>query len=396
MHRGFDTLDLAIKANISQDLYARLAEAKATAEEERRDVLFKYNGVRMHLKSHGGRGYAFILSQGPHGANWSFKKPNPKDPWGIRVSIGSECLALLSLGGARDQLERTAEALGIKYGSNDISIARADVCVDILAPDFAPNPDHFVAQAAMRRRDHFEPIEKSVNGKSGRVTSVTLGKMPGRQVILYDKRAEVIARHKTYWWVIWREELARQKRQRVVPQDVRFDPKDPDSSRVWRVEMRAGKRLLKERWGIRTWLDLFDRFGDVVRQIGEMIRYCDPLGGDGNRARWPNHLLWETACAELNDDLTEMRSGVDPCAVKEVHRETHIGLISRNLLGCAITYAALKGVEIDSLPAHFKALSQELTDAAAKRPKETQKALKEASERYVFLDAKEGEFPERR
>ena len=34
--------------------------------------------------------------------------------------------------------------------------------------------------------------------------------------------------------------------------------------------------------------DLFDRYGDLIRQMGEVIRYTDPEAGDSNRARWPN------------------------------------------------------------------------------------------------------------
>jgi len=51
--------------------------------------------------------------------------------------------------------------------------------------------------------------------------------------------------------------------------------------------MRAGKDLLKDRWNIRILADLFERYGDLIREACEVIRYTDP-DGDTNCARWPN------------------------------------------------------------------------------------------------------------
>jgi hypothetical protein len=50
-------------------------------------------------------------------------------------------------------------------------------------------PDHFVMHARGSRREHSEVEEIRAHGHPGRVTSVTVGKNPGRQVIVYDKRA---------------------------------------------------------------------------------------------------------------------------------------------------------------------------------------------------------------
>ena len=129
------------------------------------------------------------------------------------------------------------------------------------------------------RRDHITDPDKAVNGKSGRTTSVTVGKMPNRQVIVYDKRAEVIARSKSYWWVIWNDTLRRAGLPLLQYDTVRreagadptpvtvpyvensaphIDATQPDISRVWRIEFRAGKNRLKDTWGIRTWGQLFD------------------------------------------------------------------------------------------------------------------------------------------
>ncbi len=68
-----------------------------------------------------------------------------------------------------------------------------------------------------------------------------------------------------------------------------------------------------------------------------------PSPSGPNRARWPNHVLWETVCVEMNGDLCEMLSGCDPNPAKEVHKGKHISMLARNILGCTLTLAALKG-----------------------------------------------------
>ncbi|MBT0957915.1 hypothetical protein IV417_10980 [Alphaproteobacteria bacterium KMM 3653] len=56
LHRGFDTLALAVRANIPAELFEYLEAEKDRADQERREVLIDYNGVQLHLKAHGGNG----------------------------------------------------------------------------------------------------------------------------------------------------------------------------------------------------------------------------------------------------------------------------------------------------------------------------------------------------
>lgn len=411
LHKGFDTIALSIKASLPPEFLAHLEDEQSRAKLENAPVLCTYRDVEFHLKHHGGAGYQFLLDGGADGASWAFKRPHPKDPWGIRISIGSRFLALNGLGRAKAHVEDTLAAWGIRFHPEDVSIARVDFCVDVFAPDFTLRPDHFVMHSATGRRDHITDNEKSVNGKPGRTTSVTLGKMPNRQVIVYDKRAEVIARSKTHWWAIWNDTLRRQglpllrydtiRREIQVgpgpsilsyieepaPYITYIDAVDPAISRVWRIEFRAGKDYLKDTWGIRTWGQLFDLFGDLVRHTGEVVRYTAP-NGDPNRSRWPNHLIWETVVAEMGDDLTEMRSGADPNPMKKVHRETHISMIMRQVFGSHITLAALHGVEGEDLPKFLDTTLSGLKDIAQAEPEDTAKKLQSAKDRYRFVGAK--------
>ncbi len=397
LHKGFDTLALAIKANIPSELFDYLDAERSIAEEERRDVLVSYNGVDLLLSPHGGSGYRFIASGGPDGATWFFKKPNTNDPWGIRLSFGSFFMATHGLGAAKAHVDHILEQFSIRTGPDDISISRADFCIDVLAPSFILNPDQCVMHSAAGRRDYITPDDMSVHGKSGRVTSVTIGGTRNRQVIIYDKRAEVIAHKKSYWWDVWNHTLRTLRTSKTTNSNAthvrtRVLCPDPDfaaENRVWRVEFRAGKDLLKDRWGIRTWGQLFDQFGDLCREAGEVVRYVEPTGSDPNRARWQNHPLWELVCAEMNDDLIEMRSGADPNPMKEVHREEHIGLIYRNLLGSSITLAALSNADTNALGQVFRQLAADMTADVEADPVRAAKQLQDAKDRYVFIKRRE-------
>jgi hypothetical protein len=409
LHKGFDTIHLSIKASLTPEFEAYLESEQSRAREDNAPVLGSYGGVDFHLKHHGGSGYQFLLDGGPDGASWAFKRPHSKDRWGIRIIIGSRFLALYGLGLAKSHVEDTLAAWGIRFKAEDVSIARVDFCVDVFSPNFTLQSDNFVMHSRANWREYVTDQDKAVNGKSSRTTSLTIGKMPGRQVIVYDKRAEVIARTKTYWWAIWNDTLRRaglpllhydtlrrEKQSGSVTPIVSYidgtdpyvsyiDATDPNLSRIWRVEFRAGKDYLKDTWGIRTWGQLFDLFGDLVRHTGEVVRYTAP-NGDPNRSRWPNHLLWETVVAEMNDDLTEMRSGADPNPMKEVHKETHISMIARQAFGLNITLTALNGVEIDDLPSFFDTTLEDFKDTAQAEPEDTVKKLQSAKDRYVFLD----------
>ena len=390
VHRGFDTLALSIKANISSTLLEHLDAELKVASEERREVLVNYGGLEFLLLPHGGSGYRFILKGGPDGATWFFKKPNAKDPWGIRLSFGSFFMATHGLGAAKAHVDYVTAKLSIRFGPDDVSISRADYCVDILAPDFKLIPDQFVMHSKADRRDHITPEETTVHGKSGRTTSVTIGGTRNRQIIIYDKRAEVIAHNKSYWWPIWNHSLRTYVELGMIPtrlgnRELSPDPAHVRSNRVWRVEFRAGKDLLKDRWGIRTWEQFFALFGDLCRDAGEVVRYAEPDRSDPNRARWPNHLLWEIVCAEMNEDLSEMHSGADPNPMKEVQREEHIALIFRNLLGSSITLGALHDTDVDGLEGMFDQLAANMTSEVRADPERAAKQLQDAKDRYVFI-----------
>jgi hypothetical protein len=92
----------------------------------------------------------------------------------------------------------------------------------------------------------------------------------------------------------------------------------------------------------------------------------------------------------MNDDLTEMRSGVDPNPLKEVHREQHISMLTRNILGCSITRAAMEGKLPADLPDVFDEIAQDMKDSVQSNPAKVERQLRDAKERYVFAKKPDG------
>lgn len=343
IYRGFDGLDVSFQAQICEQFSFELQKAKDWAQSTHQETCLIFAGMPMLVAESGARGgYAFRVSTGRTGATWFFKKPNSKDPWGVRVSCGSFMLAERGLGGVRHEIYRIMEQLGIRVQTHGESIGRVDYAVDVHAPDFILQPDHFVMHSNANRAEHLEAGDIATHGKSGRVTSVTVGKMPGRQVIVYDKRAEVIAHHKWAWFEIWNANLARSG----LPV---LDFGDPKTSRVWRVEIRAGKNHLKDRWNIRSWSDLDSRIGDVAAAAIDAVRHVDP-NNDTNRSRWPKSPLWQIVDQELQSDLCEMRNFAPADTVKRIHKEAHLRLLARQCMGLFVTRAAIAGVSAENLP----------------------------------------------
>jgi hypothetical protein len=81
-----------------------------------------------------------------------------------------------------------------------------------------------------------------------------------------------------------------------------------------------------------------------------------------------------------------MRSGADPNPMKEVHREQHISMLSRNILGCCITLAALKNRKFGDLNKSIGSIATEMKGAVKNNKVKSEKQFNDALDRYVFLE----------
>lgn len=382
LYRGFDGLDVAFMGRVPHDLLEVLEEAKERATQEMQPVVIRHRDVPLEVAETGARGgYAFRCDTGPDGATWFLKRPLKGDPWGVRVSVKALALALYGLGGVRARLYAFMEALGIAVPLGGESIGRVDYAVDILVPSFVLVPDQFVMHSHTSRTDHTESEPIVRHGTSGRVTSVTVGKMPNRQVIVYDKRREVIDKHKVYWWEIWNSI-------REASGEPPLDPKNRNGSQVWRVELRAAKDHLKKHWGGKTWADLDSKLGSLLLKALDDVRYVIPTP-DTNRSRRPDHPIWGLVRQEIEGDLFEMMCSLDPHPVMEVLRRERIAMLGKQLRGLCASYAVARGLSPSDAEKAPGMVERALGTDIRSRPGQFEERMRRAGEKLVFLEARD-------
>lgn len=375
LHKGFDGLDLAYAAHLPAEHTARLDVAKALAVTTNHPAVVSLNGVRFNVASTGARGgYAFRCDTGALGETWFFKKPSTRDPWGIRVSVSAVRLALKGLHGARTHLEEILHTLGVSIRSGSESISRIDFAMDFLIPDFELVADNFVMGPRFKRMTHGEMLVYKDGGHTGRTESVTIGKNPGRQIIVYDKRAEVLNKGKSYWPEIWNSKRATSG---IPPLDLT----DPALSRVWRVELRAYKRHLKDDWNVSSWMQLQEKLSSILESLVNDIRYTTPTS-DSNRSRWLTHRLWQRATEELQDDLSNLTSFASEDHIQEILRAEQISMITKQIAGCLITLAALRNITPSDLASFVGMFGNELIELFRRHPEKTLLKLSRAKEKY--------------
>ncbi|WP_306046083.1 hypothetical protein [Nioella sp. MMSF_3534] len=375
IHTGFDGIDLALKTTVPIELVEFLEEGKATAQELMTDVWGSFAGLDIQSGQSGKRGgNAFTFRVYEFGATWFAKKPRASDPWGLYVSIGSRELALNGLDRTRQKLNALLVQLGFQLPHDGVSINRVDFAVDILSPGFVLDPDAFVFHSRANRKAiaEFETVE--MNGHSGRTTSVTIGKMPGRQVIVYDKREEVMKRRKHEWPLIWNANL---QAAGLGPLDL----SDRATSQVWRIELRLGKDALRNRKDIRGWGSLHEHLQAEMDQLAQDVTLTVP-SSDSNRSRWLLHPLWPTTQEAVANRLFEHVGTVPPEAVREIDlREKQLDLL-KLIVANSVTLAYLEGLEPDGFEDFTESLPNMILGYIDQHPRGIDERFQGAAAKY--------------
>jgi hypothetical protein len=365
LHKGFDGLEVTFQGVASADFLEVCKVAKQQAQDEGRDaVAITWKGQTFQVARSAAKGFAYRVSTGPDGEEWFFQHVDKTDAWGIRVSCGSMALATRGYQGQRGRLFRLLSVFDAVW--IDYAISRADVCVDIAAPDFEATPDQMVCKSwRMSVGEHFE-----VHRNGRRVTSITAGKMPGLQIQIYDKRREVIDRQKSWWWKLWGVDK---------------------ETRVWRVEIRAGKGCLKDSYGVRSFEDLEGTIAQIVSDGLQKVRYLDDHQTDSNVTRQTVHALWDLV-REQAAVLCEALEGQAAVAsdVIEGYRDDLKERWHRLMGGLSAGYATILGLPPFGDPEEISAdLVAGIGEWISHNPKRFQDALKRHKGRFVILEQPE-------
>ncbi|WP_417514770.1 hypothetical protein [Minwuia sp.] len=375
LHSGFDNIDIAIQGSFPPRVLAQLRDARdeAAAQMERALCHLSDGKIAVHVASHGARGgYAFLLDTGPNGANWLIKDNASPDQWNIFVSPRSTMLLANGYAETFAIIERTILNLGGRI--TGVSLNRVDFAMDFQTRGFELDMGRFVTHARCKLKPHWSANSTApesdqprsvLNGR--RVESVTIGSMPGRQIIVYDKRAEAIAKQKPFWFEVW---------------DV--DRCDPELE-VWRVEVRAGKTHLKDAYNIRTMDDFEDSIGDVIVNSLDRIRYLAERQTDSNVTRQAPHPLWEAAQAVASGNLLDFRSGLTPDQIRTIERDKAMEVYMKQVRGNAIGYGVAKGLDDDAIKARLPDLIADQLKAANDDSADLHKAIARTRKRLHFV-----------
>jgi hypothetical protein len=380
IYQNFDGLDISFRCALPAYLRKQLMEAKIEAQTNRREIIARIgpNQIRVAVAETGSRGgFAYRFSTGPDGATW-FVMDSPKmDGWNIRVSCNSLMLALYGYTETKQRILKTLiEDLDAIDTPGEILIAtplerisRFDYCFDFISEDFEPNPKNFIIHSRATKAYLGNGIELpfSCVERSGRLETICIGKMPNRQVILYNKRKEILAHHKNYWWKIWKLEKQKFK------------------GDIWRIEVRAGKKELNK-WNLKRFRDFETKCGDVIIHALNNIKYVIPNENDKNRARWPLEGFWEICIKSTNEVLAEYICGADRKEVISDYIANIRERYKKYLAGVATSYTAVLGMDISEIPAVFDLIEADMVKDLRKNRKKVEIKFQKAKARFDFID----------
>jgi len=375
---GYDGLDVSFKGTLSPRVLALLERAKKQAQNDKREATLRLTPrLLVRVAETGAKGgYAFRVDTGPEGETWFFKNSDRED-WNIRCSCKSSMLATLGYEGAKARLyERLWE---FSATVSEESIGRVDFAFDFTLPGFAINPALVVAHAhsgvnedgvsmdrAMAAVSPDECEVSNITSIGRRVQTVTIGRMPGRQVTVYDKTAEVKKRGKSWWWQLWR-----------VAED----------TQVWRLEVRAGKKYLKERVGVTTWADLEAKMPDIIHATLVKIRMADPekVLHERNISRTGYHPVWMAALNYVRMHWRDTLKRVEPVRIITGERRKVARMFEQLVQGTVISYAAACGVERAEVPRFIAAVMRRTSALPNKDARAFAKKWRKSNEKYEYL-----------
>jgi hypothetical protein len=245
--------------------FEELREQKESIRQSRQPEagVLSLGGVDFMLSPNGTKsGYPFLISN--QRTTIQFGEFN--DP-GFFVKFSSFALWTTGAQQMHQEFCEWAASLGLVPLRAE-GLSRVDFSFDFLLPDIDFDEDSFVTM-----------VDKdSQHRKHGKVQTFTFGR---DEIVLrvYNKSAEIEESSKKYWmWLFWQGE----------------------KENIWRVEWQVRKETLK-RFSLRTFEDLLDGYGDLLRYLVSEHTSLRVKTEDANRSRWPVHPLWTMLAEAIND-----------------------------------------------------------------------------------------------
>jgi hypothetical protein len=363
VYQGVDSLDVAIKGAASDDVLQVLEHGRAEAEADANNdygipvSLGPYNRAFV-VKAHGKKGgYRYTIVDIATGSIFSIKNDHRPLMWNIFVSTRAHTLLSRGYEGTKSEINACLDAMGVVL--REFSVNRIDYALDFVAPEFELDMAKFVAPRRSKVSPYFEaghhlgdhgdrlvepdaslPVGSVMRG--GRFESVTIAKMPGRQVIVYDKTRAAKEQQTPYWFAAWG-----------------LDP-DDTANRVWRIEIRAGRdswKVVKGPFGVRTF-DTIEALlqGFLIRALQD-IRYVANRADISNVTRAETHPLWRAAQDVVADMPQNPEPPLTPDYMIELMRKQRVAMAMVQGFGNINNLLVLEGLPPKEIEEHYVALT---------------------------------------
>lgn len=256
---GHDTIECAYYLAPSENClidYERLAIEKEVMRQSKSKSpsLIKLGSEEFMLAGHGtGSGYTFLIEN----SDFSIQFGEFNDP-PFFVTFRSIALWHQSAQGLHERILSWATSVGL-HSYQPERLSRVDFTFDYHLPEIDFDEDNFVSSFT----------KDNQHRKNGKVQTFRLGEGDlGLRV--YNKCDEIQeSSAKTWFYELW-----------GIDND------------VWRIEWQVRKVWLRQ-IGIRTFEDLKERQGDLLRVLVNDHTTLRIKSDDSNRSRWPLHHLWQ-------------------------------------------------------------------------------------------------------
>lgn len=376
IYQNFDGLEVAFQCAVPRSILQELEAAKREAQANRGSVYAEIGPNRLQVMVHetGARGgYTYQFSTGPDGEIWLIGDREAKDQWNVRVRVRSLCLALYGYMGTKTKMlnilheDIRAKGPDENDGTPQERISRVDYCIDFLIEEeFKPDISKFVC-AGRTKKAHMGEFfyQEEMAGQS--VEYIRIGKMPNRQIVIYDKLREISARQKHYWFKFWQ----------LISDEI--------IGKIWRVEIRAGKKELNK-WNLRTFDDFEEKIGDVMVTILSDYKYTEPNLNDKNMTRWPMAELWINSINALNSDLFNYISNAKRENILKDLRDNVIKRYEKYIMGLSTGLTAAMGRDISEIPGVLDLVCDQILTAIQENPQKFIQKHKKKMDEFSQLE----------
>jgi hypothetical protein len=263
---GLDTVECAYylrpTALCAIDFRHLAIEKEVLRQSKKREPKkIEIGGVEFFLQPHGtGSGYPFLIENEDMSIEFGeFNEPS------FYVTYRSIALWHKGAAALHEQFSHWFERIGFVAARHE-SLSRVDFTFDYFLPEIDFAEDDFVSLSA----------KDSQHRKDRKMQTLSFGK--GDVMLrVYDKIAEISEKsHKTWFFDLW----------------------GGVTENVWRIEWQVRKEPLR-RFGIRSFADLFQGQGDILRYLSQEHTTLRSPNEDSNRSRWPVHPLWQSLQAHI-------------------------------------------------------------------------------------------------